>query len=193
MVIVTSLKDHSDVCLSVNPSHLISVIDPGFAPKTPHNVKNHLKLGFDDIIEIKKDNLIHRKKGKITKSNSLDNQILPNKKHIDEIIDFVESWDQKNPMVIHCWCGISRSMATATFILCKINPYNIESNIKYMRSLAPHANPNKLMLSLFESNLGADGKISEAFKKFPHTITYDCENNFAPITIFSIKDMINYK
>ena len=53
MIIVCSLADQKSICQTVNPSHLISVIDPGFAPKTPHNVKNHLKLGFDDIIEIK--------------------------------------------------------------------------------------------------------------------------------------------
>ena len=58
MIVVTSLKDHADVCKNINPSHLISVIDPGFTPKTPTNLKNHLKLGFDDIVEIKEDKSI---------------------------------------------------------------------------------------------------------------------------------------
>ena len=30
---------------------------------------------------------------------------------------------------------------------------NIESNIKYIRNIAPHANPNKLLISHFEKNL----------------------------------------
>ena len=192
MIIVTSLKDFSNVCESVNPSHLISVIDPGFEPKTPSNIKKHLKLGFDDIVEIKDDNFIHRNNNSIIKSGSDCNQVLPNKKHIKKIIDFVSTWDQKHPMLIHCWCGVSRSMATAIFVLCKINPNNIDSNVKYMRYIAPHANPNRLMVSMFEEYLGIPGKINEALKKYPYTVTYDCEINFAPVSIFAIKEMERY-
>ena len=38
-----------------------------------------------------------------------------------------------------------------------------------MRSIAPHANPNKLMVSMFEKYLKVEGKINEAFNKYPHT------------------------
>ena len=96
-------------------------------------------------------------------------------------------------MLIHCWCGVSRSMATAIFVLCKINPNNIDSNVKYMRYIAPHANPNRLMVSMFEEYLGIPGKINEALKKYPYTVTYDCETNFAPISIFSTKEIEKYK
>ena len=58
MIIVCSLKDLNVVCESVKPSHLISVIDPGYEPKTPIGVLNHLKLGFDDIDEVSKNNSI---------------------------------------------------------------------------------------------------------------------------------------
>ena len=60
MIIVCSLKDLETVCESVKPSHVISVIDPGYAPETPSGVSNHLKLGFDDIINISPDNNIFR-------------------------------------------------------------------------------------------------------------------------------------
>ena len=60
MIIVCSLKDLETVCESVKPSHVISVIDPGYAPETPSGVSNHLKLGFDDIIEISPKNQIFR-------------------------------------------------------------------------------------------------------------------------------------
>ena len=60
MIIVCSLKDLETVCKSVKPSHLISVIDPGYAPNTPNGVKNHLKLGFDDITEVNSNNHIFR-------------------------------------------------------------------------------------------------------------------------------------
>ena len=51
MIIVCSLKDVPEVCESVKPKYLISVIDPGYAPETPKSVQKHLKLGFDDILK----------------------------------------------------------------------------------------------------------------------------------------------
>ena len=60
MIIVCSLKDLETVCESVKPSHVISVIDPGYAPETPKGVKHHLKLGFDDIVELTQNNQIFR-------------------------------------------------------------------------------------------------------------------------------------
>ena len=187
MIIVSSLLDHKNVCESVKASHLISVIDPGFVPKTPDGIQNHLKLCFDDIVELKEDNKIYPATGINTR------QILPNNKHINKIIIFISTWKKSNPIVIHCWCGVSRSMATAIFILCKIFPYNIDINVKYMRSIAPHANPNTLMVSLFEKYLGVEGQINEAFKKYPYTVTYDCETTFAPVSIFRLNDIKKFK
>ena len=55
MIVVCSLSEFSNVCESINPSHAISVIDPGFEPTTPKGVSNHLKLGFDDIVNMEED------------------------------------------------------------------------------------------------------------------------------------------
>ena len=62
MIIVCSLKDLESVCESVEPSHVISVIDPGYVPETPKGVKYHLKLGFDDIENFVCDHRIFRSK-----------------------------------------------------------------------------------------------------------------------------------
>ena len=195
MIIVSSLKEFRIATEKYNAKHLISLIDPGFIPKTPKKIKHHLKLSFDDIIKIKTDNFIHRKSRSnvFSQDESLNNQILPNYDHIQQIVDFIAAWDQSSPLVVHCWCGVSRSMAAAVYAMCKINPINIDSNIKYLRSVAPHANPNQLMISMFEKALGIPGEINRAFKKYPYTVTYDCETNFAPISIFSIKELLQYK
>ena len=127
MIIVCSLKDLNVVCESVKPSHLISVIDPGLEPKTPNGVLNHLKLGFDDINEVSENNSIFR-------LNTDKFPLLPpNEDHTNSIIDFTKDWDTRKPIVIHCWCGVSRSMATATYLLCREDPVNIDRNIKYIR------------------------------------------------------------
>jgi len=80
-------------------------------------------------------------------------------------------------------------MATATYLLCKNNTLTIEKNIKYIRSLAPHANPNKLLIKLFEKKLNVENRITSSYEKFPYTKTYDCSSNFAPVTLFDIKEM----
>ena len=187
MIIVCSLNDLLNVCESVKPKYLISVIDPGYEPETPKFVEKHLKLGFDDIVKISSEN-------KIFRLNTDDiPQTLPAENHIDSIIDFTKNYQDNENIVIHCWCGVSRSMATATYLMCKKNLDNIENNIKYIRFIAPHANPNKLLIKLFEENLGTNGKIANSYEKYPYTKTYDCSSNFAPITLFKYEEMVNFK
>ena len=189
MIIVCSLSDFPNLCESIKPSHAISVIDPGFEPITPKGLNNHLKLGFDDIVTISDNGPLYRVPGK----NSHIKQTLFTERDAKEISDFVKSWKVDKPIIIHCWCGISRSMATATYVMCSLFNNNIDKNVRYIRSVAPHANPNSLMLSFFEKILNTGNKISHAFKKYPHSRTYDCEYNFAPVTIFDINDMKNFK
>ena len=186
MIIVCSLSDLSNVCESVQPKYLISVIDPGYAPETPKGVKNHLKLGFDDIIEISSNNKIFR-----LNTDKIP-QTLPGEEHVNSIIDFTSTYSFEEDIVIHCWCGVSRSMATATYLLCRESKTSIENNIKYIRNIAPHANPNKLLITHFERKLNVGSEISNSYKKFPYSKTYDCSSNFAPVTLFNIQDMINF-
>ncbi len=186
MIIVCSLSDLVDVCESVKPKYLISVIDPGYEPETPKFVQNHLKLGFDDIIKVSSDNHIFR-----LNTEEIP-QLPPNNSHIDSIEIFTKNWDVSEDIVIHCWCGVSRSMATATYLMCKKNIKDIDNNIKYIRSIAPHANPNKLLIKLFEQKLNTGGQIAKSYEKYPYTRTFDCSSNFAPITLFNYEEMINF-
>ena len=121
MIIVCSLSDLVTVCESVKPKYLISVIDPGYEPETPQFVQNHLKLGFDDIIKVSPDNHIFRLNTEEVP------QLPPNNSHIDSIEQFTVNWDVSEDIVIHCWCGVSRSMATATYLMCKKNIKDIDT------------------------------------------------------------------
>jgi len=80
-------------------------------------------------------------------------------------------------------------MATATYLLCRNNKSTIKKNIEYIRKIAPHANPNKLLIKLFENKLNVQNEISSSYDIFPRTKTYDCSSNFAPVTLFDIKEM----
>ena len=42
----------------------------------------------------------------------------PGAQHIDGLLDFGRDWNAEAPMLIHCWAGISRSMAAAYILLC---------------------------------------------------------------------------
>ena len=187
MIIVCSLNDLNNVCESVKPRFVISVIDPGYAPETPKGVEHHLKLGFDDIVKISPENKIFR-----LNTNDIP-QTLPAVNDINSIVEFTKNYKDDENIVIHCWCGVSRSMATATYLLCRNNTSTIEENIKYIREVAPHANPNKLMIKLFENKLNVKNEISSAYEKFPYTKTYDCSSNFAPVTLFDIKEIKKLK
>jgi len=189
MIVVCSLSDFENVCESIKPSHAISVIDPGFEPNTPKNVKHHLKIGFDDIVSINDSGPIYRLPGQ----EDNNTQTLFTKENSISVSNFLNTWDSNSNIVIHCWCGVSRSMATASFVLFSLDKSNIERNIKYIRSIAPHAKPNKLMLSFYEDILNTNGKISEYFDKYSSTTSYDCQINFAPVTIFDIKEMKKFE
>ena len=41
--------------------------------------------------------------------------------------------------------------------------------------------------------LRTNDEITKGFDKYPYETSYDCENNFAPVTIFDINDMKKYK
>ena len=45
------------------------------------------------------------------------------------------------------------------------------------------------MIKHFEKKLGVNNQISNTFLKLPYTKTYDCSSNFAPVTLFDIKDI----
>ena len=125
MIVVCSLSDFENVCESIKPTHAISVIDPGFEPSTPQGVENHLKLGFDDIINIDDQGPLYRVPGK----NSHLKQTLFNENNALSISTFIKTWNPIKPIVIHCWCGVSRSMAIATYLMCKKNKVNNDNNI----------------------------------------------------------------
>ena len=96
-------------------------------------------------------------------------------------------------MNVHICCAVFECIRDRLYIICKINPANVDQNVRYMRSIAPHANPNKLMVSIFERYLNIEGQLIEAFNKYPHTTTYDCSTTFAPVTIFKIKELKDFK
>ena len=49
--------------------------------------------------------------------------VAPAAGHVQEVLRFAGEWRQeKAPLLIHCWAGISRSTAAAYATVCALNP-----------------------------------------------------------------------
>jgi predicted protein tyrosine phosphatase len=143
-LLVAPLSSLSDTLTAHAPSHLISLLSPEHMIETPPGFPAalHLKLGVNDIID------------------PAAGTAPPARQHVDELLAFSRSWDAKQPLLIHCWAGISRSMASAYTILCdRLGPGREIEIARAIRQRAPHAQPNRLLVSHADDALGRGGRM----------------------------------
>ncbi|HKX64174.1 MAG TPA: hypothetical protein VJM78_02615 [Rhizomicrobium sp.] len=146
-LLVTPLSSLADALESHGPSHLISLLSPEHMIETPPRFPGdrHLKLGVNDI------------------SDPAAGPAPPARQHIDALLNFSRGWDTSQPLLIHCWAGISRSMASAFTILCdRLGPGHELEIARAMRRRAPHAQPNRLLVSHADNALGRGGAMIAA-------------------------------
>lgn len=148
-ILVTPLSALEDALESHRPSHIVTLLSPEHMIQTPRGfpAARHLKLGVNDI----------------TDPGAGDAP--PVRQHIDQLLDFSRGWDMQAPLLIHCWAGISRSMASAFTVLCDRLGMDREVEIAMaIRRRAPHANPNRLLVSHADEALGRGGRMLTALK-----------------------------
>lgn len=146
-LIVCGLADVEPLIAARQPSHMISLLDPASMIGTPAGVlpHNHLRLGVNDITE------------------PMEEMIVPDETAVGRILAFGRGWDERRPMLIHCWAGISRSTATAFVIACERSPDADERAIaRTLRQAAPHASPNRRIVALADQLMGRRGRMIEA-------------------------------
>ena len=127
--------------------HLVSAIDATLLPTTPPMIcpERHLRLAMHDIVEARPE------------------QVLPASDHVLQLLDFVQSWDRREPMLIHCYAGISRSTAAAFVTLCALNPHTPEELIASgLRRSSNTASPNPLFVALADKALRRNGRMIAA-------------------------------
>jgi predicted protein tyrosine phosphatase len=143
-IFVTPLSQVEPAIRRYKPSHMMTLLSPGHMIETPEgvDVTRHLKLGLNDV----------------TTTDLAEDP--PNAAHVERLIEFGRSWDAKSPMLIHCWAGISRSMAAAYILLCdRFGPLHEKEIAMAMRARAPHAYPNPLLVELADKALGRGGRM----------------------------------
>jgi len=108
---------------------------------------NHLKLTMHDI------------------AIPMDGMKLPGNNQVAQLIEFIKAWDQKSPMLVHCWAGISRSTASAYIAQCILNPDISEASLaQTLRKISPSATPNPMIIHHADKMLGRNGAMIEAIQ-----------------------------
>jgi predicted protein tyrosine phosphatase len=146
-LLVAPLSSLEDAIATHAPSHLVSLLSPEHMIKTPagFEASRHLKLGVNDIVD------------------PAAGTAPPARAHIDALLEFSRGWNAGQPLLIHCWAGISRSMATAFTILCdRLGPDREIEIARAMRLRAPHAQPNRLLVQHADDALGRGGRMLAA-------------------------------
>lgn len=145
-IIVSPLSLFHETIRQRKPHRIISLLSPEAEfPAHPDYGHDHLKIPVNDIVEDKPGFLA------------------PQRRHVETILGFVETWDRRKPLFIHCWAGISRSTATALIAAAYTNPDASEEQIaQTMRHASPTAQPNARLIAFADDLLGRNGRLMSA-------------------------------
>src|SRR4051794_22207460 len=147
MIHVCSLAALAETVELTGASHVLTVMANVNQVQRPASVleANHLRVSMDDITE------------------HIDGFVAPSDLHVEQVLNFVRSWNRSAPLVVHCYAGISRSTASAFAAACMLNPHRDETSIaRKIRAASPIAQPNRLIVSLADKALGREGRMLRA-------------------------------
>lgn len=148
-ILVTPLSEIEDTIEIYRPSHMVTLLSPEHMIDTPKGIDpaRHLKLSVNDVADVAAADMP------------------PAAHHVEKLLTFGRTWPAAEPMLVHCWAGISRSTAAAYILLCDRLGLGTEQAIaQRLRRRAPHAFPNPLLISLADEALGRKGRMIEAIR-----------------------------
>jgi predicted protein tyrosine phosphatase len=147
MIHVCSLARLQATVAETGARHIVTLLKQTDRVERPASIPayNHLILGMDDIAE------------------PMDGYVVPGEDHVESLIAFVRRWERDQPMVVHCYAGISRSTAGAFVAACALNPQRDETGIAWaIRHASPTASPNPRIVAIADRLLGRDGRMVAA-------------------------------
>ena len=161
MIHVCSLARLHDTVRESGARHVVTLIKDISLVHRPATIaaENHLLLDMDDI------------------TDHIEGYVAPAEEHVGDLLRFVRSWDRANPLVVHCYAGISRSTAGAFVTACALNPRRDELSIaRALRAASRTAMPNIRIVSLADRMLGRQGRMVAAIESIgPGTAAYASE------------------
>ncbi len=158
MIYVCNLHDMPQHVRSLRVGYLVSLVQPEFQPPTPSGVPadRHLRVAVHDISEPEYGGVV------------------PGEAHVRELLAFLQSWPGDEPLLLHCYAGVSRSMAAALLALSLENDGREMEAARVLRAAAPHAQPNPLMVALADRLLGRQGRLVAAKEAMgPATLVFE--------------------
>ena len=147
MIKVCSLARLNDTVTACSARHVVTLVRDESRLFRPPGVEadNHLWLQMDDI------------------ADPIDGMIAPSEEHVDRLVKFATRWDRAQPLVVHCFAGISRSTAAAVMSACALAPERDETEIAMrIRNASPTASPNPRLVALGDAYLGRQGRMVKA-------------------------------
>ena len=128
---------------------LVTLLSSGTHVERPRSIaaEHHLYIAMSDIVE------------------PAIGQIVPGKRHVRTLLEFVGDWNRSEPMLIHCFAGVSRSTAAAFIAACALNPTRDEADIAAaIRAASPTATPNARLVAIADAMMERDGRMSAAIE-----------------------------
>jgi predicted protein tyrosine phosphatase len=126
---------------------LVTLLNHGTPVTRPPAIRpeRHLFIAMSDIVD------------------PMDGHVLPADSHVQDLLQFVRNWDRAEPLLIHCFAGVSRSTAAAFITACALAPTRDEGEIALsIRAASPTATPNSRLVAVADAILGRSGRMTEA-------------------------------
>ncbi len=146
---VCSLPKIADTVRATGARSMVTLINKDTPVERPSAIapERHLFVSVSDIVVAE------------------EGHILPAEAHLAELLAFVRAWDRRQPLVIHCYAGVSRSTAAAYITACALREDYCEFALaRALRERSPTATPNAAMIALADRMLGRDGRMIEAVR-----------------------------
>ncbi len=94
-----------------------------------------------------------------------EGETLADDSHVEQLIGFVGRWERVQPLIIHCYAGVSRSTAGAFISACQLRPDRTEADwAMAIRQASPTATPNLHLVALADRLLRRDGRMIAAIE-----------------------------
>jgi predicted protein tyrosine phosphatase len=147
MIIIAPLSKVTSLATEHKVSHALSLLAPGTEFPELGLGANHLRMEFHDI------------------TDDREGHVPPGRAHMEEILRFAAQWPKRDPLLIHCWAGVSRSTASAYASMCLLHPDHDEQALALeLRAASPEATPNLRLIKHADDILGRKGRMVKAIE-----------------------------
>lgn len=144
---VCSLTKVVETVRSSGARSLVTILTAGASIARPNGIapERHLRIAVSDV------------------DAAQNGHILACREHIESLLAFAGAWDRREPLVMHCYAGVSRSPAAAYITACALLPGRAESDLAQdLRRASPTATPNRRLIALADEMLDRQGRMVRA-------------------------------